>query len=113
MRLILVTHKGKVEDDTPAEKPVAKKLSALVVSNPNLDLSKRYRFDEYRGDGVPAGIVIKTGEEILEEYWPFWKEQMVNNFGENDARITFHNCIDDFCVVNWAWEVDANGEKIS
>jgi len=75
-------------------------------------LKKRYCFDEYMGEDEPSKRVVVTGGQILELYWEFWKEQMVNRFGEGSELINFKNCIDDYCVVNWAWEVDGNGNKI-
>lgn len=75
-------------------------------------LEKRFCFEEFVGDNEPPRVVIKTGHEIIDEYWPFWQTQMVSNFGAEDKRINFKNCIDDYCVMNWAWEIDGNGNKI-
>ena len=104
---------GKVED---AEPPITQKpaLKAVTVVPPDagLDLTQLYCFDEFMGDDQPGNRVIKTGEQIIEEYYPYWREQMVANFGPDDERITFQNCIDDYCVVNWAWKIDGNGNKI-
>jgi hypothetical protein len=78
-------------------------------------LSRRFMFDEIiscdeDGSNIKSALVTKTAREILEEYWGFWSEQMKNR-GKDDL-ITFENCINDYCTENWAWEVDANGNKI-
>lgn len=45
-----------------------------------------------------------TEDEILEDYWNYWNEQMVKKFGYGHELITKDNCINDWIVVNWAWE---------
>jgi hypothetical protein len=41
---------------------------------------------------------------------------MIARFGEGSELINFKNCINDYCVVNWAWEweegKDDNGNKL-
>lgn len=85
---------GEDEDGDPV--PVDDEFQAM--------LNKSFCFDEYMGEDEPNKRVVVTGRQILELYWPFWKEQMVKQFGENSQLINFKNCIDDYCVVNWAWE---------
>lgn len=46
-----------------------------------------------------------TDEEILAIYWNHWKSLMVSKFGPDHELITKENCIDDFVVVHWAYEV--------
>lgn len=79
-------------------------------------LSRRFMFDEISGtneDGdIQSTLVIKTARQILDEYWLFWSEQMRSKWADKEHLVTFENCINDYCVVNWAWEVDANGNKI-
>ena len=69
-------------------------------------LNRVFCYDDYVGDDQPPKRITITGRQILEEYWDFWKEQMVRKFGEGHEKINFKNCINDFCVVNWAWEWD-------
>ena len=47
-----------------------------------------------------------TEDEILEDYWNYWNERMVKKFGYGHELITKDNCINDWIVVNWAWEKD-------
>ena len=48
-----------------------------------------------------------TEQEIRVEYWPYWYERMCKKFGkeEVDSKFTFEDCLDDWVIVNWAWEV--------
>ena len=45
-------------------------------------------------------------DEILEQYYPYWSSKMIEKYGleefnKNWCRL---DCIDDWCVVHWAWE---------
>lgn len=43
--------------------------------------------------------------EILEQYFPYWNEQMIKKFGANYIqKYNFDDCVQDWCVVHWAWE---------
>lgn len=102
-----------VNDEIPDPKTAPFTLHAEPEEPVPFDLDRRWRFDEYMGDDQPAKVVTKTGHEILEEYWEFWQQQMVQaGHGEDPTKMTIENCINDYCVVNWAWEVDKNGEKV-
>ena len=63
-------------------------------------MSKIYLYNE-QGHDEPLEI---TEEEIIKRYWPYWSDQMIKKFGEEDTRITEERCIDEWTVVNWAWE---------
>lgn len=62
---------------------------------------KTYQYDEYDPDG--GRIVTITEDEIIEKYWDYWCEQMRRV--RKSHMIFRENCIDDFIVVYWAWEV--------
>lgn len=49
------------------------------------------------------GEYIVTEEKILITYYPYWVGRMLK-VGKL-LMATTENCIDDWCVVNWAWEV--------
>jgi hypothetical protein len=49
------------------------------------------------------GDYIISEEQILEEYWDYWRERM-ERAGKEDL-INPENCIEDFCIINWAFEV--------
>ena len=52
-------------------------------------------------------VVTKSEEEIRKEYYPLWYEKMRKKFGKEvvDRDYSFEDCLDDWIVVNWAWEV--------
>ena len=62
-----------------------------------------FKYNEYE-DTEPRLI---TEQEIKVEYWPYWYERMCKKFGkqEVDSKFTFEDCLDDWVIVNWAWEV--------
>lgn len=55
----------------------------------------------------PALIVTVSEEEIRRDYYPYWYEKMCTKFGKTavDQTYSFEDCLDDWIVVNWAWEV--------
>jgi len=42
-------------------------------------------------------------QEIIEKEWKRWCDNM-QKAGKNLSDYTFQDCIDDWIVVNWAWE---------
>jgi hypothetical protein len=70
-------------------------------------VSKIYCYNEpiFQGGALIGNDVIeKTEQQILDEYWGLWNVRMVAKFGESHELITKENCIEDWVVVNWAWE---------
>lgn len=62
-----------------------------------------FKYNEYE-DTEPRLI---TEQEIRVEYWPYWYERMCKKFGKDevDSKFTFEDCLNDWVIVNWAWEV--------
>lgn len=58
----------------------------------------------------PSGRYTLTDAEILERYWGWWSGQMAER--HPGRPLTPEECIQDFVVVNWAWEEkhDAEGD---
>lgn len=55
-------------------------------------------------DDNNLGVVVEiTEEEILQSYWSYWVEQMLKV--HKLPMITEQNCIEDFVIANWAWEI--------
>lgn len=52
-------------------------------------------------------VVTVSEEEILDMYWSWWYSKMCEKFGKEvvDRDYTKQDCIDDWVVVHWAWEV--------
>jgi len=59
-------------------------------------MSKTYKYED------PEGEHIYTEEQILKEYFPYWKDRM-EKAGKADY-ISEQNCIDDWVITNWAYE---------
>lgn len=51
--------------------------------------------------------ITKSEREILDSYYDFWYGRMCKKFGKDyvDANYTKHECIDDWVVTHWAWQV--------
>jgi len=64
-----------------------------------------YSFNEF--DGTDNIVCTMSEEEIRKEYYPYWLDRMNKKFGEQFVRkmYCFEDCLDDWIVINWAWEV--------
>lgn len=70
-------------------------------------MSKIYCYNEpiFQGGALIGNDIVEITEEgIIDLYWKFWSGKMVKKYGEGHELITKENCIDDFLMVNWAWE---------
>lgn len=63
-------------------------------------------YDEY--DPEPNTNTLRTISEydILMQYYPIWKKNMINKFGEEvfAKNWTLQDCINDWTIVNFAWK---------
>jgi hypothetical protein len=67
-----------------------------------------WSYNEYDPDSPLAdetgGYVVTLSEkEILDRYWDYWCKRMYE-VGKDPEVHTFQDCIDDWVIVNWAWE---------
>lgn len=64
-----------------------------------------FSYDEY--DDTGWNVVTLSEEEIRKQYWPYWYSKMCEKFGKEhvDANYSFEECLADWQIVNWAWEV--------
>lgn len=64
-----------------------------------------YSFNEYDENG--GHIETVSEEDIRKEYYPYWYEKMCQKFGKEyvDATYSFEDCLEDWQVIHWAWEV--------
>ena len=38
-------------------------------------------------------------------YYPYWRKKMTKKFGEEKMKeYVFEDCLEEWIVVNWAWE---------
>lgn len=63
---------------------------------------KTYQFYEF--DGEEGFLTEMNEDEILDYYWNYWNEKMLKKYGHGHELITPQNCIEDFCIIHWAWE---------
>lgn len=66
-----------------------------------------YSYDQQVDPGLLKNEVVTVSEnEILDMYYDFWYDKMCQKYGKEkvDANFTHKDCIDDWVVVNWAWE---------
>jgi hypothetical protein len=67
-----------------------------------------FSYNEYDPDHPDGGYVVtKSEEEIVKEYHSFWYGEMCEKFGKEhvDATYSSDDCIQDWIVIHWAWEV--------
>lgn len=57
-----------------------------------------------QGDVINDWVAEITEEQILNQYWDYWSQRMIEKFGEGHYLIQPEKCIEDWCIVNWAWE---------
>jgi hypothetical protein len=65
-----------------------------------------FSYNEYDED--QGGVVVtKSEEDIRKEYWPYWYGKMCDKYEQAyvDEHYCFEDCLTDWIVVNWAWEV--------
>jgi hypothetical protein len=66
-----------------------------------------YSFNQpiFNDDGTLIGneVVRMTTDQILEEYWEYWVEQMLSKFGADYEDLTTIACIEDWVVIHGAW----------
>lgn len=71
---------------------------------------KFYTIVEPGDDGTTPVYSTLSEHEILAEYFDYWSRRM-KEVGKKD-EINTQSCIEDWCIVHWAWETDANGDAI-
>lgn len=78
-------------------------------------MSKIYTYNEpiFQGGALVGNDVLeKTEEQIIAEYWDHWSTRMIAKYGEGHELITKKNCIEDWVIVNWAWEKEDEGPAV-
>ena len=60
----------------------------------------------YDAEQNGAEIVTISEDKIRRQNWGDWYRKMCNKFGKEhvDKNYSFHDCLEDWIVVNWAWE---------
>jgi len=67
-----------------------------------------YCYDVLIEPDLDTEIVKVSEDEIKDEYYPYWYDKMCNKYGKDnvDANYNFEDCLDDWIIVNDAWEVE-------
>ena len=64
---------------------------------------KFYRYDEPDNESI-----VLSEEQIINSYYPIWSKKM-KELGKDDL-ISKEKCIEDWCTVHWAYEVQMLNE---
>lgn len=58
-------------------------------------------------DASGGYVATMSEHEIRQQYWPYWYKKMCDKFGKEhvDNIYSFEECLEDWMVVHWAWEV--------
>lgn len=66
-----------------------------------------FSYNEPHENGTDNVVVTKSEDEIREEYYSYWYEKMCAKYGKEhvDKKYSFEDCLDNWVVVHWAWEV--------
>ena len=69
---------------------------------------KYYSYNTWITQPSDSFVVTLSEEEIIKEYWDYWQERMIAKFGKEHIETNFSekDCIEDWVVVNWAWETN-------
>lgn len=65
-----------------------------------------FSFNEF--DGEIGWVQTISEDEIRKEYYPYWQGKMYAKFGKEhvDSNYCFEDCVEDFKIIHWAWEVE-------
>ena len=65
-----------------------------------------FSYNEYVDDPSANSVVTVSEEDVRRDYYPYWYDKMCKKFGKEvvDRDYSFEDCLDDWIVVNWAWE---------
>lgn len=72
-----------------------------------------FTYAEFVESTEKPSFVTISEDDIRKEYYPFWYEKMCKKYGkeEVDKTWSFEECLEDWIIVHWAWEVDDGGEN--
>ena len=54
---------------------------------------------------MKPGVIYMSEQDILYDFWDFWKYKMEEKYGKDHADITPENCINDWVIMHYASEV--------
>jgi hypothetical protein len=70
-----------------------------------------YSYNQFSNDEngeVIGKVVTVSEEEIKDGYFPYWYDKMCEKYGKKivDENYSFEECLNDWIVVDCAWESD-------
>ncbi len=63
------------------------------------------RYFSYNELAEKPTVITVSEDEIRQTYYEYWLTLIEKKYGPNH-NFVFQDCVDDWCVVNWAWEVE-------
>jgi hypothetical protein len=75
--------------------------SRRIVTVTEHQIMKTFKYNELGIHGINEVVVISF-DQIITDYFEYWCEKM-KRIGKEDL-ISKERCVEDFCVVHWAWE---------
>ena len=75
---------------------------------------KHYSYNTWKTHPSIDSYVKTVSEiDILKEHLGWWKERMIKKFGKEhfEANFSEKDCIEDWTVVNWAWETNEQNQS--
>ena len=66
-----------------------------------------YSYHESSIETDEERVVTVSEEDIRKEYWPYWFSLKVKEVGPEKANtdFVFEDCLQEWIIINWAWEV--------
>jgi hypothetical protein len=66
---------------------------------------KYYTYVEPDDNDRPVYTTLSE-DEIIKEYWNYWYTSLCKRFGKDFVNVNYtkQDCIDDWVIINWAWE---------
>lgn len=64
-------------------------------------------YNDYDDDPSNSFATTVSEDDIRKGYYPYWYDRMCKKFGKEkvDSEYCFEDCLDDWMIVHWAWEV--------
>lgn len=66
-----------------------------------------FTFVQPANDAGDPEYVTMSEDDIRKEYYPYWYEKMCDKYEQAyvDENYSFEDCLEDWKIVHWAWEV--------
>lgn len=68
-----------------------------------------FSYNTWKTDpSIDSYVETVDEEHIRKTFYPYWYFKMCEKYGKQHVDLTycFHDCIDDWCTLHWAWEVN-------